>query len=287
MAAKKEPGLKRQLIQIKDQIPRRQRELCEYILKHFETLGLVTIKELSADAEVGISTVMRTIKALGYDNFNDFRKDLYNEALSSDSQWTLMESMEEASEQDQTLVSVRDESMDLLNETFKKKLSNSFEAAVELIYDARSISLLGTRPYKACAVYMEQLLNEFTPNVRQLSNDTETIFDKVLQLDERDVVVVFALEPYTHMVINAVKEAYRNNAKVILITDYDSNPLIQYATEIFKVAVSKSQFSIIPIIALLDAIVIELGRQQSPESIEKMQKLEYALRQNNITYYKK
>lgn len=96
MEAKKEPGLKQQLIQIKDQIPRRQRELCEYILKYFETLGLVTIKELSANAEVGISTVMRTIKALGYDNFNDFRKDLYNEVLSSDSQWTLMESMEES-----------------------------------------------------------------------------------------------------------------------------------------------------------------------------------------------
>ena len=68
---------------------KKQQKLCDYILKHFEDLGLVTIKELAKDAEVGISTVMRTIHALDYDNFNDFRRDIYNSAMPNDSKFSL------------------------------------------------------------------------------------------------------------------------------------------------------------------------------------------------------
>src|SRR5699024_11334175 len=69
-----------------------------------------------------------------------------------------------------------------------------------------NIKIIGTRPYKSAALYFEQLLGEFYPHIRQLSNDTETLFDKILQFDETDILVVFAFEPYTNIVINTVKE---------------------------------------------------------------------------------
>lgn len=277
-------SLKEKMKAIHNNLPRKQKDLSYYILKHFDSLGLMTIKTLSAEAEVGVSTIMRMLNSLGYNNFNDFKKDVYAEAVSVDSKWSLKTSVSDQTES-QTLVSVWGEHVSLLNKTLNDELSYSFKGTVEILSESRTINILGTRPFKACALYMEQLLNEFAPNIKQLSNDSETVFDRLIQLDNRDTLVVFALEPYTTTIINAVKESYNYGIKIILITDYDSNPLMSYASQTLKIAVSKSQFSIVPIIALIDSIVIELGRGRSPESVNKLKELEMTLRNNNITYY--
>ncbi|HIW11977.1 MAG TPA: MurR/RpiR family transcriptional regulator [Candidatus Salinicoccus stercoripullorum] len=284
MNVEKQESIKQKIIHLKDDLPRKQKDLCDYILKNFQSLGLVTIKELSTDACVGVSTVMRTIKALGYDNFNDFRKDIYDESMPSDSKWTLKKSLDETSEGVQTLAGVWEESVHLLNQSLSDELAYNFGLAVRQIIQADNINIIGTRPYKSAALYFEQLLGEFYPHIRQLSNDTETLFDKILQFDETDILVVFAFEPYTNIVINAVKETYNQNNKIILITDYDSSPVIPYATVVLKVAVSRNQFSIIPIIALIDSMIIDIGKESSPKSLDKLRKLEQKLMENDITY---
>ncbi|WP_342387542.1 MurR/RpiR family transcriptional regulator [Salinicoccus bachuensis] len=284
MDAENQKNIKQRIIHLKDDLPRKQKHLCDYILKNFHSLGLVTIKELSTDANVGVSTVMRTMDALGYDNFNDFRKDIYDESLTQDSKWTLKKSLDETDKEVQTLLSVWDESVHLLNQSLDDELTYKFQSAIDHILKAGNINIIGTRPYRSAALYFEQLLGEFYPHVRQLSNDTETLFDKVLQFEEKDILIVFAFEPYTNIVINAVKETYNQNNKIILITDYDSSPVISYATVVLKVAVSRNQFSIIPVIALIDAMIIEIGKKSSPESLDKLRKLEQKLLENNITY---
>lgn len=277
-------SLKEKMTDIHNDLPRKQKELSQYILKNFDNLGLMTIKTLSLEAEVGISTIMRMLKSLGYDNFNDFKKDVYAEAVSPESRWTLKESVASRDESP-TLINVWEEHVSLLNKTLNKQLTDSFNNTVEILMAARTINILGNRPYKACALYMEQLLNEFTLNVKQLSYDSETIFDRLIQLDNRDVIVVFAFEPYTTTVINTVKEAYNYGVKIILVTDFNSNPVMTYATESLKMAVSNSLFSIVPIIALIDSLVIEMGRNTSREAVDKLSELELTLRNNNITYH--
>ncbi|MEH7200243.1 MurR/RpiR family transcriptional regulator, partial [Priestia megaterium] len=60
-----------EIINIKDSLPKKQRQLCDYILKNYQSIGLITIKELAHNAKVGVSTIMRTVHALGYNHFND------------------------------------------------------------------------------------------------------------------------------------------------------------------------------------------------------------------------
>ena len=277
------PNLRNKIIDTKEQLPKKQKDLCDYILKNFSTLGLVTIKELSDSAEVGISTVMRTIKALGYDNFNVFRKDIYNASVPDDSKWSLKKAIDEPSEDMDALVKVWGESVELLNRSLNETFMRDFRTAVDAITEADGINILGTRPYKAAAAYFEQVLGEFYPSIRQLNNDSETLFDKILQIKKDDILFVFAFEPYSNLVINAVKEAYAQNIKIILVTDYDSCPVISYSDVILKLSVSKNLFTISPIIALIDAIVLEIGKHY-PDSVEKLQKLEETLNKNNVLY---
>ena len=280
------PDLKSKIVKVKKSLPKKQQKLCDFILKHFEDLGLITIKELSQQAEVGISTVMRTIHALDYENFNDFRKDIYSEALPNETKFSLKNAFGDINrEQGYALTDVWDKSVDLLNQSLKPDLIENFATAVEYIENATSVCILGTRPYRATALYFEHLLNEFYLNIHQLSNDTDAVFDKITKMTKNDILIVFAFEPYTNSVIQAVKETKRQGNRVILITDYDSSPVLEYATITLKLSVRKDHFSIIPIIALIDALVLELGRRTSDNALSNLEKLEDVLYRNNITYH--
>lgn len=60
--------------------------------------------------------------------------------------------------------------------------------------------------------------------------------------------------------------------------------VISYASVTLKVEVSKEQFSVIPIIALIDALVIEIGKRSSEESIKKLKRLEKTLKEKNVLF---
>ncbi|MGF7500894.1 MurR/RpiR family transcriptional regulator [Staphylococcus ureilyticus] len=280
------PDLKSKIVKVKKSLPKKQQKLCDFILKHFEDLGLITIKELSQQAEVGVSTVMRTMHALDYENFNDFRKDIYSEALPNETKFSLKNAFGDINrEQGYALTDVWNKSVDLLNQSLKPDLIENFVTAVEYIENATSVCILGTRPYRATALYFEHLLNEFYLNIHQLSNDTDAIFDKITKMTKNDILIVFAFEPYTNSVIQAVKETKRQGNHIILITDYDSSPVLEHATITLKLSVRKDHFSIIPIIALIDALVLELGRRTSANALSNLEKLEDVLYRNNITYH--
>lgn len=277
--------LKAKIVSTKKTLPKKQQKLCDYILKHFEDLGLVTIKELAKDAEVGISTVMRTIHALDYDNFNDFRRDIYNSAMPNDSKFSLKNAFIESGKvKSHTLTHVWDKSVSLLNQSLKPDLISSFDQAINLIEQANNIYVLGTRPYKTTALYLEHLLNEFNLSIHQLSYDTDSIFDKTKKMTNNDLLIAFSFEPYTYSVINAVKETKRQGNDIILITDHDTSPLIEFSNVTLKLSVRKDHFSILPIIALIDAIVLELGKRTSETSLKHLEKLEEVLNRNHVTY---
>jgi len=272
------------IVEIKDSLPKRQRQLCDYILKNHQSIGLTTVKELADNAEVGVSTVLRTINALGYENFNDLRKEVYDESIASDSGWTLKKFFTDIQKEEgraPTLVQVWNESVNLLNKSLDSDLMENFEIVIDFIEESSHINILGTRPYKATALYFETLLGEFYTKVRQLSNDTEVIYDRILQFKKDEILVVFAFEPYTNRIIEAVKLVHELGNKIILITDYISCPIISYASAILRVEVSKEQFSVVPVIALIEALVLEIGKRSSEEAIKRLKRLEKTLIEKN------
>lgn len=275
------------IVSIKDSLPRKQRQLCDYILKNHKGVGILTVKELAEKANVGISTVMRTVKALGYSNFNDLRKDIFDESIPIQSKWTLKKSLADVSqdkEKGTAVIKMWNESVNLLNKSLTKELINNFQKAINLILEAKFINVLGSRPYKSAALYFEQLLGEFYSKIRQLSHDTEVIFDRILLFEKGEVLIVFAFEPYTNRMLDAVKLAHHLGNEIILITDYKSCPVYSYATATLKLEVSKENFSIIPIISLIEALVVEIGRKSSDQSVSRLKKLERTLIEKNVTF---
>ena len=113
---------------------------------------------MSQQAEVGVSTVMRTMHALDYENFNDFRKDIYSEALPNETKFSLKNAFGDINrEQGYALTDVWDKSVDLLNQSLKPDLIENFVTAVEYIENATSVCILAPvligRPLYILSIY--------------------------------------------------------------------------------------------------------------------------------------
>jgi len=271
---------------MKDNLPKKQKKLSEYILENYQSVGLMTLHTLSEQADVGVSTVMRTIDAFGYESFSDFRKDILNESFPVDSKWTLKKTLEDTNkvEDSSVIAGVWEGTIEILENSLTPDLIHNFTTATEMIIQSSRLNILGSRPYKAMALYLEQLLGEFYSDINQLSHDTEIVFDKILQFKQDEVMLVFAFDPYSERIIKAAKLANELGVKIILITDYISCPILPYASVTLEVKTSKEQFSVAPIITLIESLVIEIGKQSPDQPIQKLTKLEKTLLDNEVTF---
>ncbi len=180
------------------------------------------------------------------------------------------------------LSNVWQEGVNLFDKSLNPKLVENFKKAMDLISDAERINLLGLRPYKAVAIYLELLIEEFHSKTRQLSYDSESMFERILQFEKNEVIILFGFAPYTQRTIDAASVAYKQGIPIVLITDYLSCPIASFSSVILKVEPGENIFTIIPIIALVEAIVIELGIRHSKTSIQKIRNLVETLKEKNI-----
>jgi DNA-binding MurR/RpiR family transcriptional regulator len=272
------------IISNKSQMTKKQQVLCDYVLENHKDIGLMTVKELANKANVGKTTVLRFVQELGYDSFFELKKEFHKVQKDYSDKWeNVQQSFLEIQDDNvnKTLYNVWQEVLKVQDNSLNPQLLENFEAALKLLENAKSINLLGSRPFKAIAIYTEALIGEFDSRTRQLSHETDAILDRVLQFDEGDVLIIFTFSPYSQRDIDAAELAYQQNASIILITDYLSCPITSKAKVVLKLESSDRYYTIVPMIALVEAMVIELGRRQSGSSVNRIKKLGNMLREKN------
>lgn len=279
------------LIAKKSSLPAKQEKLASYILENYQDIGLLTVKELADRAGVGTTTVMRLIKNLGYDSFFDLKRELYRMNVDYLNKWeTVQKSYGNFNDNESynVLTSVFNEGIRLIEQSVNSQLVENFTLALDLIEKASTINILGLRIYRYVAFYLEHMLGEFWSKTKQLSHDTEALYDKILQFEKDEVLIIFSFAHYTQRTVDAAELAHEQGVKIILITDLLSCPISEYADVILKLETGGKYYTILPIIALVEALVIEFGKRKSDVSVERIKRLERKLLERNIllqTYY--
>lgn len=281
---KENVNLLNHIMDIKESLPKKQKFLCNFILENHKDIGIYTVKELAEAAGVGTTTVMRLTKLLGYETYIDFRKDIHylqNEYLNK---W---ESVKSSFERE-----IGDSSSNNLQWIIQRATNNiqkildpliivEYEKIISILINANKIHVFGARPYRAAAIYFDIIITEFSDKMNQLSYDSETLFDRAQHFKSDDVLIVFSFEPYTNRTSSLVHLAASKNVKIILFTNQLSCPSAKYATSILTIPMETEFFSIVPLIVLLEAITVELGRN-SEDAVHNIKNLVPILKKYEI-----
>lgn len=275
-----------EIIKIKDVLPKKQRILCNYLAINYVKASMMTVAELARASGVGTTTIMRLIKLLNYDSYSDFRKDLMNLSLmrNASSYIGIKQGIRTATVHNDTdiLNALWIDTTQTIENFITPKNIQQVNSAVQLMIQSRTINLLGLRSSKTAALYLESMIDRFCPKIRQLSNESEFLFDKVWRLTPEDMVIVFSAWPCTRRTIEISNICRDQKVPIVLITNTALNPIARYADIVIDTNSINSGCGLIPILFIAEALTTELGNRLGPEATENLEKLEAFLDQSGV-----
>ena len=254
-----------------------QRMIAQYIIHHYDKATFMTASKLGATVGVSESTVVRFASELGYEGYPQLQKAL-QELIRN--RLTSVQRMELSNEQlgnNDILQKVLTMDIDKIRRTLEETSHADFGAAVDTINQARTIYIMGIRSSEALSDFLYYYFKLIFENVRLIGKTSASeLFEQLLRIDERDVIIGISFPRYSARTVKAMKYAKDCGAKVVAITDSLRSPLTPFAdhTLVAQSAMTSFVDSLVAPLSLINALIAAVGRKRSKEVFETFQKLE-------------
>jgi len=225
----------------------KQRVLAKYILDSYLDLAYATVSQLAQNAGVSETTVVRFVYSLGFGSFGDFMGELRGE-IERDKQTraaalnhrTLdrhtfeQRSIESPGDIMRAIFSME---MSVMEETLVKNSEALFDKAVEKLYGASSILIVGCEANKCHAQAAYFALDALKQRVRIIEEFSLYVRDQCESLPKNAVCVVISTPRYprvTQSILMSLKES-AGKPFIIGITDSVTSPITGFSDLVFQI----------------------------------------------------
>ncbi len=207
------------LEQFKPNYTKAEIKLYEYILEHMETVMYNSLTELSEICAVGEATILRFCRKIGYKGYQDFKLAAAQELTHIQSQQV----------NDDTFMNrIRVNMQNVIENTFESMKTESIDAAIKWMDESGDIVIYGVGHSGVTAYDFQSKLMRVGKNV-QVVTDPHFQVMRSCSADEKTLIIAISLTGSTKDIVDAVRIAKDNRAKVIAITSYVRSPLTKYA----------------------------------------------------------
>ena len=209
------------LHQRQDQLTRSGHAVADYLLQHADEAQYLSISSLARECNVAEATVFRFCRALGFDGYHEMRIALAqaNATGTPSSQRELQPGATTAELCEHAYARF----LTAINGTQNALLPQAVEQAVALLHRARQVFCMGQGGSMAAA-------NEICARFACITNKFRATADSHMQvmaaslMTEQDVVLFVSYSGATRDLMETLRTAKANGAKIILITHYEDSP---------------------------------------------------------------
>lgn len=260
--------------------------IAAYIMDHYDQAAFMTAAKMGEELGISESTVVRFASGLGYKGYPQMQ-----EAIA---QWVkgklnTVESIDvkyAGSTQSEVLTSVLTSDIEKLHHTIEHLDPAAFEAAVDIISQARNVYIIGIRSCEPLAAFLGFYLNMIRGNVVQVkTSSTSEIFEQMFRVNEEDCVIGISFPRYSMRTLKAMEFANDRNARVVTITDSVHSPLNLYSScnLLARSDMVSIVDSLVAPLSVINALVVALCLKQPQQVKENLEALESAW--NNYQVY--
>lgn len=247
-----------------------QKKVARTLISHYPIAGLEPMTAFAERAGVSAPTVMRFVNRLGFGGYPSFqavlREEVQERLESPVTQYQRDEASEPAYEDESVLQRASRVFETALSSTFSRLPESEYRQAVEMLSDVkRQVHCIGGRFSRALAGYLYRHLYHVRPNAQLVDPEIRPIADALVDVNRRDIVVVFDYRRYQPDVVAFAHMAAQHGASIILLTDPWLSPVADVAEVVLaaRVEAPSPYDSFVAPIAVLEAlvagIVVELG----------------------------
>ncbi|AIS52433.1 transcriptional regulator, RpiR family [Thermoanaerobacter kivui] len=252
-----------------------QKIIAEYIINHYDKAAFMTAAKLGANINISESTVVRFANTLGYNGYPELQSAL-QELIKN--KLTTVQRLEMTEETDEIAIlnNVLKSDIENIKETLTEINKETFKKVVSDIFEAKKIYIIGSRSSIAIAEYLGFYLNLILENVSVVKPGISDVFEQILRVCEKDLVIGIGFPRYSKRTLEVLKYAKSQNAKIVTITDSLISPLTSVADEILIAKSNMASFvdSLVAPLSLVNALIVAVGLKEKDKIAETFEKLE-------------
>lgn len=233
--------------------------------------------EIGSMAGTSDATVIRAVRALGYDGLNDLKREL---------QTTFGQGQTAADNMARTLSGIGDTQDEAIESVFRdhqaaidvlasSDMRSQLGAAARMLSHAQRVGVFGLGPSSHVAKYFALQLTRSGRVSHVFDGNGASLPDQLLNMQDVDVVVMLAYgRPYKEATA-CIAEARRLRKRIILISDSDENGLANHATLVVSVLRGRSGRVALhgATLVCLEAITLALAQRNKERSVTTLQRL--------------
>jgi DNA-binding MurR/RpiR family transcriptional regulator len=254
-----------------------QKLIAKYIEEHYDKVAFMTASKLGATVGVSESTVVRFATEIGYAGYPELQQAMQEMIRNKLTSVQRMEVTANRIGSSDVLDSVFNQDIDIIRRTMEETSHEDFYKSVDAIVAARKIYILGTRSSAALATFLSYYLTLLFENVLLVQSTSEgEIFEQMIRVDKRDVVIGISFPRYSRKAVNAMDFAHKSGATVIAITDSSLSPLAKPADNLLlaRSDIASIVDSLVAPLSLINALIVTTALRKSGEVTQVFKRLE-------------
>lgn len=251
----------------RDVLTEGESKIARYIAANFGQLAFLSATAIGQNAGVSPATVVRFFSKLGYDGFNqvvaEVRRSVGDQLSSPLNRLTTMSPSSSLAD----IVGRTAESASALTQAALRgnQVAKILGLAELLLQVEGTIYILGERKAHAAALYLFTQLNLCLDRVQLLSSMNSLIGDQILNVTEKDALLVFDLRRYIKLTVSVATSFKAAGSQIYVIGDNETSRIAALANfGVYSPVEGAAPFdSYIGILAINDALtnVIASGRK--------------------------
>jgi DNA-binding MurR/RpiR family transcriptional regulator len=255
------------------ELSKAERKVARALLSGPPTIGLESVSELAARAEVSGPTVSRFVSRLGFDNYAGFQRAL-REDLSARVLSPVEVYRSHLADSDHTPLGLAGTALaDAVTGTLAQLSPPDFERAVTLLADERHrVLVTGGWNSHLLAAMLASLLRPFRHGVLHVPSLAAERAAALADLGRRDTVVLFDYRRYELDTFEFARLAHERGGRLVLLTDPWLSPIADLADAVLPAQVDgPSPFEILtPTVALVETLATTVARRLGATGTERL-----------------
>ncbi len=253
-----------------------QKKIADYVLSNYDKVAFMTAFSLGEAVGVSESTVVRFANALDYEGYPQMQKSLQESIKTKLTTVQRFESSKNQVIEENYLRQIMSTDIENIRKTMEVMDEESIQDIVDTLHSARKVYILGLRSSSVLANYLGFYLNFILDSVTIVPSGANNIFDQLLNITDKDVLITFSFPRYSKTTYEVVDFAKSQGAKLIGITDSKTSPLVALSDYYITAKYNMTTFidSLVAPMSLVNALIIAMSIREKDSVDNTFNKLE-------------
>ena len=276
--------IKEHLVEGYNNYPKEVQKAAKYLISNTFEIPVYSLRKISKKAEVSPSTLIRLVRMLGFERYDDFKTVYIEEAKNSVSHFTLNAQKIQKQKTDKSFVKFEKFALKAIDSTLNDEIYDKIDSIINLILGAKNIYIVGMRSTFSLAFYLYYLLHMMLPNVVLIRDQEGMLMSEITHMNNQDLVFVFGITPLSSSSIFTIKQIVTKDPKTVVLTDEIIANIVPNATQLVSLGNNSQTFipSFIPFITFSELLVSKLIAKGDKRILSYIKKTELELSEVGI-----